>query len=323
MPMPMKVKVVDLTARDGLEGFKRFIPVDFRVKLIDRLTEAGFPAIEVGEFVSPKVIPAMQQTEQVAKQISQKPGVEYSALVPNIRGFNDALAAGVKYITIFASATESFSHANINCSIEQSFERFVPVVAAAKQHGIKVRGAISCVLGCPYEGEVNPKAVAKLAARLYHMGCYEVPLGDSIGVGTPKSVKTLIQACVDGGVPVSALTAHFHNTCGMALANCYAAMEMGAAIIESAAGGLGGCPNAPGAAGNLASEDLIYMLNGLGIETGVDLDKVVAIGQWATKTLDHRLDSKVAESMTNPNMTYFSKVSHDLRSDAAMLSHPS
>lgn len=308
MTMPTKVKIVDLTARDGLEGIKRVIPVDFRVELVNRLTDAGFPAIEVGEFVSPKVIPAMQYSDQVAQRITPRPDVEYSVLVPNMRGFNDAFAAGVKYITIFASATEAFSHANINCSIEQSFERFVPVVAAAKEHGIKVRGALSCVVGCPYEGNVDPQKVAQLAARLYHMGCYEIALGDSIGVGTPRSIKTLVHACIEAGVPASILTAHFHNTCGMALANCYAAMEMGVAILESASGGLGGCPNAPGATGNLASEELIYMLNGLGIETGVDLDKVVAIGQWVTKSLNHRLDSKVNESMTNPNMTYFSKV---------------
>ncbi len=318
MSLPSKVKIVDLTARDGLEGFKRFIPVDFRAALINRLTDAGFPAIEVGEFVSPKVIPAMQQTDQVIRQIKQKPGVEYSALVPNMRGFNDALIAGVTYITIFGSATESFSHANINCSIEESFQRFLPVVAAAKENGMKVRGAVSCVLGCPFEGEVDPQKVAKLVTRFSQMGCYEIALGDSIGVGTPRSVKALIQACVDEGVPVSLLTAHFHNTCGMALANCYAAMEMGVSIIESACGGLGGCPNAPGATGNLASEDLIYMLNGLGIETGVDLDTAVAIGQWATKALDHRLDSKVNESISNPHMTYFGKVSHGVRHNAVM-----
>jgi hydroxymethylglutaryl-CoA lyase len=310
MMMPTKVKIVDLTARDGIEGIKRLIPVDFRVELVNRLTDAGFPAIEVGEFVSPKVIPAVQYTEQVVQRITQKPGVEYSALVPNLRGFNDALTAGVQYITIFASATESFSQANINCSIEQSFARFHPVVAAAKQHGIKVRGAVSCVLGCPYEGEVDPQQAARIAVRLYRMGCYEIALGDSIGVGTPRSVKVFIQECVNAGVPVSVLSAHFHNTCGMALANCYAALEMGVAIIESAAGGLGGCPNAPGATGNLAAEELIYLLNGLGIETGADLDKVVAIGQWATQSLDHRLDSKVNESMTNPHMTYFHKVGH-------------
>ena len=318
MTLPTKVKIVDLTARDGIEGIKRLIPVDFRVELINRLTDAGFPAIEVGEVVSPKVIPAVQYTDQVAQRITQKPGVEYSALVPNLHGFTDALAAGVNYLTIFASATESFSHANINCSIEQSSERFAPVMGAAQQHGIKVRGAVSCVLGCPYEGDVDPRQVAQIAARLSRMGCYEVALGDSIGVGTPKSVKSLIQACTEVGVPVTALTAHFHNTCGMALANCYAAMEMGVAIIESASGGLGGCPNAPGATGNLASEDLVYMLNGLGIETGVDLDQVAAIGQWATKSLGHRLDSKVGESLANPGMTYFSKTGHHPRSEAAM-----
>lgn len=308
MSLPKSVKIVDLTARDGLEGFKHFIPVEFRVELIDKLTDAGFPAIEVGEFVSPKVIPAMQGTDQVNKHIKQKPGVEYSALVPNMRGFNDALAAGIKHITVFASATEAFSQANINCTIQESFERFEPVIAAAKQHHMLVRGAASCVVGCPYEGDVDPKQAAQVAARLYRMGCYEIALGDSIGVGTPRSIKALIEECNNAGIPSSALTAHFHNTCGMALANCYAAIEMGITVLESACGGLGGCPNAPGASGNLASEELIYMLNGLGIESGVDLNKAVAIGQWATKAMNHRLDSKVNESMSNPNMTYFSKV---------------
>jgi hydroxymethylglutaryl-CoA lyase len=307
MSLPTKVKIVDLTARDGLEGFKHFIPIEFRVELIDRLTDAGFPAIEVGEFVSPKVIPAMQGTDQVNKQIKQKPGVEYSALVPNMRGFNDALAAGVRVITVFASATEAFSQANINCTIEESFERFEPVVAAARQHNMVVRGAVSCVVGCPYEGDVDPKQAARIAARLYCMGCSEIALGDSIGVGTPRSIQALIQECSNAGIPSSALTAHFHNTCGMALANCYAAMEMGVTVLESACGGLGGCPNAPGASGNLASEELVYMLNGLGVESGVDLNKAVAIGQWAVKAMNHRLDSKVNESMNNPNMTYFAK----------------
>lgn len=310
MSLPERVKIVDLTARDGLEGFKHFVPVEFRVELIDRLTDAGFPSIEVGEFVSPKVIPAMQGTDQVNKQIRQKPGVEYSALVPNMRGFQDALAAGVQYITVFASATEAFSQANINCTIEESFARFEPVIAAAKQHNIQVRGAASCVVGCPYEGNVDPQQAAQVAARLYRMGCYEIALGDSIGVGTPRSIKALIEACNNAGVPSSALTAHFHNTCGMALANCYAAMEMGITVLESACGGLGGCPNAPGASGNLASEELVYMLNGLGIDSGVDLNKAVAIGQWATKAMNHRLDSKVNESMSNPNMTYFAKVGY-------------
>jgi isopropylmalate/homocitrate/citramalate synthase len=303
--MPTKVKVVDLTARDGIEAIKRLIDIDFRVELINRLTDAGFPAIEVGAFVSPRVIPATQGTEQVTQKIHQKGGVEYSALVPNMRGFQDALAAGVKYITIFGSATESFSHANINCSIEESFARFAPVVTAAKEHSIKVRGALSCVVGCPYEGEVNPQEVAQLATRYQQMGCYEI---------APKSIKALIQACIEAGIPASMLTAHFHNTCGMALANCYAALEMGVSVLESACGGLGGCPNAPGATGNLSSEELVYMLNGLGIETGINLKKVVEIGQWATQTLNHRLDSKVGESMTNPHMTYFSKVDQQVRS---------
>ena len=308
MTLPSKVKIVDLTARDGLEGFKHLIPVDFRIELVNRLSDAGFPSIEVGEFVSPQVIPAMQGSDQVAQQIEPKPGVEYSALVPNMRGFNDALKAGVNVITIFGAATEQFSQANINCSIEESFGRFEPVVAAAKEHHVKVRGAVSCVAGCPYEGDVAPQEVGRLVKRFQAMGCYEIALGDSIGVGTPQSIKAIIQACEDQGVPASVLTAHFHNTCGMALANCYAAMEMGVSILESACGGLGGCPNAPGATGNLSSEELVYMLNGLGIETGVDLNQAVAIGKWATEALHHRLDSKLGEAMTNPNMTYFEKV---------------
>ena len=316
MTLPSKVKIVDLTARDGLEGFKYFIPVDFRIDLVNRLSAAGFPAIEVGEFVSPKVIPAMQGSDQVAQQIEPKPGVEYSALVPNMRGFHDALKAGVNVITIFGAATEQFSQANINCSIEESFERFDPVVAAAKEHNVKVRGAVSCVAGCPYEGDVDPQAVGRLVKRFQAMGCYEIALGDSIGVGTPRSIKAIIQACEDQGVPASVLTAHFHNTCGMALANCYAAMEMGVSILESACGGLGGCPNAPGATGNLSSEELVYMLNGLGIETGVDLDQAVTIGKWATEAMNHRLDSKLGEAMTNPNMTYFEKVAREPQAPA-------
>ncbi len=310
MTLPSKVKIVDLTARDGLEGFKHLVPVDFRIELVNRLSDAGFPSIEVGEFVSPKVIPAMQGSDQVAQRIESKPGVEYSALVPNMRGFQDALNAGVNVITIFGAATEQFSQANINCTIEESFERFEPVVAAAKEHNVKVRGAVSCVAGCPYEGDVDPQEIGALVKRFHAMGCYEIALGDSIGVGTPRSIKAIIQACEDQGVPASVLTAHFHNTCGMALANCYAALEMGVSILESACGGLGGCPNAPGATGNLSSEELVYMLNGLGIETGVDLDKAVAIGKWATEAMNHRLDSKLGEAMTNPNMTYFEKVDH-------------
>lgn len=316
MALPSKVKIVDLTARDGLEAIKNLVPVDFRVELVNRLSDAGFPSIEVGEFVSPRVIPAMQGSDQVAQQIEAKPDVEYSALVPNMRGFNDALKAGVKIMTIFGAATEQFSQANINCTIEESFERFEPVVAAAKEHNIKVRGAVSCIVGCPYEGDVDAKEAATLVRRFHGMGCYEIALGDSIGVGTPQSINALILACEEEGVPASALTAHFHNTCGMALANCYTALEMGVSVFESACGGLGGCPNAPGATGNLSSEELIYMLNGLGIETGVDLDKAVAIGKWATEAMNHRLDSKIGEAMMNPNMTYFEKVDHGVRLSA-------
>ncbi len=313
MEIPRKVKIVELTARDGLEGYRKFIPVDFRVELVEKLSAAGFPAVEVGEFVSPKVIPAMQGSDEVARKITRTDGVEYSALVPNLRGFNDAVASGVRIITIFGAATEKFSQANINCTIAESFARFDAVVEEAVSKQVRVRGAVSCVAGCPYEGPVSPVAVAKLVKKYYDMGCYEIALGDSIGVGTPKTIKVLIEACLQQGVPLGALSAHFHNTCGMALANCYAALEMGVSTFESACGGLGGCPNAPGATGNLSSEELVYMLDGLGVETGVDLSKAVDVGAWVTDKLGHRLDSKVTEAMTNQDMTYFDHVGPERR----------
>ena len=297
MKLPDKVKIVDVTARDGIEGIKRAIPVRLRVELIDRLTDAGLPAIEIGEFVNPKVIPAVAQTDRVARLINPKNGVEYSALVPNMRGFADAKEAGVRRITLFASATEAFSRANINCSIEESFTRFQPVIKAAQQNKIRVRGALSVVAGCPLEGAVAVKAVSKLAARLHNSGCYEICLADTIGAGTPHSIQAVIQACIDDGVPVAKLTAHFHDTFGMALVNCFAAMQKGVSIIETAAGGLGGCPNAPGASGNLATENLVYLLNGLGVETGVDLNRVINTGKWICNKLDKPTDSKVSDAI--------------------------
>lgn len=297
MKLPRKVKIIDVTARDGIEGIMRAIPVSLRVELIHRLADAGLPSIEIGEFVNPKVIPAAADTDQVARQIKPKDGVEYSAFVPNMRGFKDALACGVEHITIFASATEAFSRANINCSIETSFGRFEPVVAAAYDNGVRVRGALSVALSCPFEGKVKPDAVAELAVRFHEWGCYEICLGDTIGVGTPRLIKTVIQACIDRGVPISKLTVHFHDTFGMASVNCFAAMQIGVSTIESAAGGLGGCPNAPGASGNLATENLVYLLNGLGVETGVDLKRVIAIGRWICKELNQSVDSKVSDAM--------------------------
>ena len=297
MKLPDKVKIVDVTARDGIEGIMRAIPVRVRVELIDRLTDTGLPAIEIGEFVNPKVIPAVALTDQVARLIRLKPGVEYSVFVPNIRGFTDAKEAGVKRITLFASATEAFSRANINCSIEESFTRFQPVIEAAQQNEIRVRGALSVVAGCPLEGTVAANAVSKLAARFHDLGCYEICLADTIGVGTPHSIQAVIQACIDDGVPAAQLTAHFHDTFGMALVNCFAAMHKGVSIIETATGGLGGCPNAPGASGNLATENLVYLLNGLGVETGVDLNRVIDTGKWICKKLGKPIDSKVSDAM--------------------------
>ncbi len=297
MKLPNKVKIVDVTARDGIEGIMHAVPVELRVELIDRLTDAGLPAIEIGEFVNPKVIPATALTDQVARLINPKLGVEYSAFVPNMRGFTDAQKAGVKQITLFASATEAFSRANINCSIEESFTRFQPVIKAAQQNEIRVRGALSMVAGCPLEGAVAVKAVSKLAARLHDLGCYEICLADTIGAGTPRSIQAVIQACIDDGVPAAKLTAHFHDTFGMALVNCFAAMQIGVSIIETAAGGLGGCPNAPGASGNLATENLVYLLNGLGVETGVDLNRVIDTGKWICKKLGKPIDSKVSDAI--------------------------
>jgi len=273
------------------------VPVDLRVELIDRLTDAGLPAIEIGEFVNPKVIPAAARTNRVARLIKPQPGVEYSVFVPNMRGFTNARDAGVKRITLFASATEAFSRANINCSIEESFTRFRPVIKAAQQNKIKVRGALSVVAGCPLEGAVAAKTVADLAARFHNLGCYEICLADTIGVGTPHLIQNIIQACVDNGVPAAKLTAHFHDTFGMALVNCFAAMKMGVSIIETATGGLGGCPNAPGASGNLATENLVYLLNGLGVETGVDLKRVIDIGRWICNKLEKPVDSRVNDAM--------------------------
>ncbi|MGH7175984.1 MAG: hydroxymethylglutaryl-CoA lyase [Tepidisphaeraceae bacterium] len=313
MRLPDRVKILDVTARDGIEALGRAVPVDPRVELVNRLSDAGLAAIEIGAFVNPKAIPAMAGSDEVSRKIGRRKGVEYVGLVPNLRGLNDAIACGVRHVEIFTAATESFCQANINCSIEESFARFAPVMEEASKHGVIVRGMVSCVFGCPYEGDVAPETVAPLVSRLHKLGCAEVGLGDTIGVGTPRSVGRLVEACERAGVPVASLSAHFHNTCGMALANCYAAMEMGVGILEGGTGGLGGCPNAPGASGNVATEELVYMLDGMGIESGVDLKKVVNIAQWITNELGTSMDSKIAAAMSNPGMTYFDKIGQHKR----------
>lgn len=279
--------------RDGLQNEPGQVPTDVKVELIERLAEAGLPAVEATAFVSPKWIPQMADHAEVMERIRRKPGVSYPVLTPNLKGFEAARAAGATEVAIFGAASETFSRKNINCSIAESLERFKPVVEAAKKETIRVRGYVSCVLGCPYEGEIKPDKVAEVAGALYDMGCYEVSLGDTIGTGTPGKTKAMIEACAKR-VPLEHLAGHYHDTYGQALANIYASLEMGVATFDASVAGLGGCPYAAGASGNVATEDVIYMLNGLGIRTGVDLDRLVEIGQWICGVLNRKPASKAA-----------------------------
>lgn len=295
--LPRKVTVIEVSPRDGIEGLKREIPLDLKVKLIDDLLAAGVKAIEYGGFVSPKAVPPLKDTALVYQRINKLRGVRYMALVPNMHGFEDALAAGAKEITVFIGATETFNKANIRRSIEESLDDFGTIISAARSVDIQVRGGIAMVLGCPYEGHVDPSRVAEIAKHLWDLGCHEIGLGDSLGYGTPLKVQGLLQECMDEGIPVEKLSLHFHNTYGQALANIYAGLEMGAVLVESAAGGLGGCPYAPGATGNVASEDLVYMLNGLEIETDIDLDKLAEVARFICKSLDKPMESNVNLAM--------------------------
>lgn len=298
MTYPSKVRIVEVGPRDGLQNEKSAVSVETKVAFINMLTDAGLKTVEAGAFVSPKWVPQMADTDKVFATINKKSGVSYPVLVPNVKGMESAVAAGVNEIAVFAAASETFSQKNINCSIAESLERFVPVMEEAKKHGIKVRGYVSCVLGCPYEGEIKPEAVVAVAKKLYAMGCYEISLGDTIGTGTPVKTRVLLQA-VKKEIPVTALAAHFHDTYGQALANLLIALEEGVAVIDSAAGGLGGCPYAKGATGNVATEDVLYMLNGMGIETGVDLEKVAVAGRFIAQAAQRDLVSKVAQVLKN------------------------
>lgn len=277
--LPRKVKIVEVGPRDGLQNEKGEVPTAVKLELIERLADAGLPAVEATAFVSPKWIPQMADHTEVLERIRRRPGVAYPVLTPNLKGFEAARAAGATEVAVFAAATEAFSRKNINCSIAESLERFRPVTEAAARHGVKVRGYISCVLGCPYEGAVAPEKVAEVAGALHDMGCYEISLGDSIGTGTPGTTRAMIEACATK-VPLAQLAGHYHDTYGQALANVYASLEMGVATFDSSVAGLGGCPYAKGATGNVATEDVVYMLQGLGIDTGIDLDQLVDIGQW-------------------------------------------
>lgn len=272
--MSDQVRIVEVGPRDGLQNEKAQVTVDARVAFIESLLAAGLHTVEVGAFVSPRAIPQMVGSDEVLRRVSRHGGGEFHVLVPNEKGYEAARAAGAKVIAVFGSASEGFSRANINCSVAESIERFKPVIARARADGLKVRGYISCVLGCPYDGEIKPKAVVDVAKILWDLGCYEVSLGDTIGVGTPTKARELLRA-VAGHVPLAHLAMHFHDTYGQALANLYAGIEEGCRVIDSAAGGLGGCPYAPGATGNVATEDVVYMLEGMGVSTGVDMTKLL------------------------------------------------
>jgi len=295
MQLPQKVRLVEVGPRDGLQNEAQLISIADKVQLVDELTASGLSHIEVGSFVSPKWVPQMAGSSEVFAQIQREQGITYAALTPNLRGFEDALAAGVKEVAVFAAASEAFSQRNINCSISESLERFAPIMEAARLYGIKVRGYVSCVLGCPYEGEIAPQQVAGVSRELIDMGCYEVSLGDTIGTGTPGATRTLLNV-VAGQIPRGKLAGHFHDTYGQALANIYASLLEGIEVFDSSVAGLGGCPYAKGASGNVASEDVLYMLQGLGIETGVDLDRLITAGQRISSVLGRANGSRVAKA---------------------------
>ncbi|QBF83976.1 hydroxymethylglutaryl-CoA lyase [Shewanella maritima] len=293
--LPNKVSIFEVGARDGLQNE---VPVssNAKVQLIENLADAGINRIEAGSFVSPKWVPQMADSSEVIKSITRKQGVKYSALTPNLKGFELALDAGVDEVAIFGAASQSFSQKNINCSIEESIERFIPLMEKAKSLNIPVRGYVSCVLGCPYEGDIDVAEVARVSAILYNMGCYEISLGDTIGVGTPVKARRMVET-VAKQVPVDKLALHFHDTYGQALANILACLETGVSVIDASVAGLGGCPYAKGASGNLATEDVVYMLNGMGIETGIDLTKLAKAGHAISQVLGRANGSKVANAL--------------------------
>jgi hydroxymethylglutaryl-CoA lyase len=295
MNLPNQVRLVEVGPRDGLQNEQQPISVADKVRLVDDLSAAGLSYIEVGSFVSPKWVPQMAGSAEVFAQIQQLPGVTYVALAPNLRGLEAALQAGVKEVAVFAAASEAFSQKNINCSIAESLERFVPLMAAAKQHGVRVRGYVSCVLGCPYDGDVPAEQVALVARELFAMGCYEVSLGDTIGAGTAGDTRKLIEV-VGRDIPRDKLAGHFHDTYGQALSNIYASLLEGIQVFDSSVAGLGGCPYAKGATGNVATEDVLYLLEGLGIETGIDMGRLIVAGQRICSVLDKPNGSRVARA---------------------------
>jgi len=296
MALPARVSIVDVGPRDGLQNEKGEVPTAIKLELIERLADAGIRSVEATAFVSPKWIPQMADHTEVLERIRRRPGVSYPVLTPNLKGYESAKAAGATEVAVFGAASEAFSKKNINCSIAESLDRFRPVVENALRDKIKVRGYISCVVACPYEGEIKPGKVAEVAGALYDMGCYEISLGDTIGAATPGKTQTMIEACLKR-VPAEKLAGHYHDTYGQALANIYASMEMGVATFDSSVSGLGGCPYAKGASGNVATEDVVYMLHGLGIETGIDLDKLVDTGAWISAFLKREPGSKAGRAI--------------------------
>ena len=290
------VRLVEVGARDGLQNEARCLPVDTRVALVERLADCGLRTIEAGAFVSPRWVPQMAGSDDVLRRLEPRPGVTYTALVPNLQGLDMALAAGCREVAVFAAASEAFSQKNINCSITQSLERFEPVLAKAREAGVAVRGYVSCVLGCPFTGAVPVAQVVAVTQALYAMGCYEISLGDTIGTGTPGATRQLIEACADA-VPLSALAGHFHDTYGMAVANVQAAWQAGVRVFDSSVSGLGGCPYSPGATGNVATEELVYLFEGQGVATGVDLAKLIEVGVFIDSQLQRSGESRVAKAL--------------------------
>jgi len=290
------VRIVEVGPRDGLQNEKQVIPTDTKLELIARLADAGLRDIEATSFVSPKRVPQMADHAQLMQRLARRDGVSYPVLTPNLQGFEAAVQAGAREVAVFASASEAFSQRNINCSIAESIERFEPLMAAAQRAGVRVRGYVSCVVGCPYEGTVAAQRVADVAARLADIGCYEISLGDTIGVGTPGSVLRMLEA-VGVRMNVDRLAGHFHDTYGMAIANVHAAYTFGLRVFDSSVSGLGGCPYAQGASGNVATEDLVYLLNGLGVDTGVDLDRLIDCSAWISSVLGREPSSRVARAV--------------------------
>ncbi len=294
--LPAQVRIVEVGPRDGLQNEKAVVATAAKIELIDRLSATGLQSIEATSFVSPKWVPQLADAAEVFAGITRKPGVAYPVLVPNEQGYDRALAVGAREVAVFTAASEAFNRSNINASIDESIERFVPVLERARNDGVRVRGYVSTVLGCPYQGEVPLGDVVRVASRLHALGCYEVSLGDTIGVGTPAKARAMLRA-VAAEVPMPALAIHFHDTYGQALANILACLEEGVTVVDSAVSGVGGCPYARGASGNVASEDVVYMLHGLGIRTGVDLNTLAETGRWLAGLLGRETGSKAGKAL--------------------------